>query len=109
MPDFTFHAYRRYIEAIRSQYSPILRFDEYLRLEKKPASFALIRHDVDRRPQKALRMARLEKEMGVRSSFYFRTRSHVFHPAIIRAIRRLGHEIGYHYESLVSVGGMHGV
>lgn len=105
MADFTFHAYRRYLEAIENRYDPILRFDEYLRMKKKPASFALIRHDVDRRPLKALRMARLEAQMGIRSTYYFRAKSTVFDPAIIRAVRRSGHETGYHYETLSDAKG----
>lgn len=107
MLDFTFDAYRQYLETIQSQYSSVLRFDEYLRLGQKPASFAMIRHDVDRRPVKALRMARLENEMGIHSTYYFRTKPHVFKPSIIKAINRLGHEIGYHYETLSDAKGNH--
>ena len=103
--DFTFHAYRTYLEAIKARYDLILRFDEFLAIEKKPDSFALIRHDVDRRPVKALDMARLENEMGIRSTYYFRDKPRVFDPSILRAVRRLGHEIGYHYETLSDANG----
>ena len=107
MKDFTLDAYRLYLEAIKTAYEPILRFDEYFRLPRKPVSFALIRHDIDRRPLKALRMAQLENQMGIRSSYYFRVKPHVFKPSIIRAIQRLGHEIGYHYETLSDARGDH--
>jgi len=107
MRDFTFKAYRLYLKAIQTAYKPVLRFDEYLRLAVKPASFAMIRHDVDRRPIKALRMAQLENQMGIRSTYYFRVKPHLFKPWIIRAIRRLGHEIGYHYETLSDARGDH--
>lgn len=105
MYDFTFDAYRLYLKAIQSAYHTILRFDEYLRLEAKPDSFAIIRHDVDRRPLKALRMAQVEHQLGIRSTYFFRTKAHVFKPWIIRAVKRLGHEIGYHYETLSDAGG----
>jgi len=107
MKDFTFAAYRLYLKAIQSTYAPILRFNEYLRLGRKPASFAMIRHDIDRRPLKALRMAQVENEMGIRSTYYFRAKPHVFKPWIIRAIQRMGHEIGYHYETLSDTRGDH--
>ncbi len=107
MMDFTFQAYSAYLEAIKNTYDRILRFDEYLTTEKKPASFALIRHDVDRHPLKALHMARLESEMGLHSTYYFRIKPHVFDPSIVRTIRRLGHEIGYHYETLSDANGDH--
>ena len=106
MRDFTFDAYCLYLKAIRAAYAPILRFDEYLRMGVKPASFAIIRHDVDRRPFKALRMAQMENKMGIRSTYYFRTKPHVFKPSVIRAVKRLGHEIGYHYETLSDAMGV---
>ena len=107
MKDFTFDAYRLYLKTMQSTYKHILRFDEYLRLGRKPVSFAMIRHDVDRRPLKALWMAQLENEMGIRSTYYFRVKPHVFKPSIIKAIKRLGHEIGYHYETLSDAMGDH--
>ena len=107
MRDFTFNAYRLYIKAIQSAYHPIMRVVDYLRFEVKPDSFAIIRHDVDRRPLKALRMAQLEYELGIRSTYYFRTKALVFKPWVIRAVKRLGHEIGYHYETLSDTRGDH--
>ena len=70
-----------------------------------PEKFILIRHDIDRRPRKALEMAILEREMGIRSSYYFRAKPHVFNPHIIKRISALGHEIGYHYECLSDTNG----
>jgi hypothetical protein len=54
---------------------------------------------------RALQMAKLENAMGIHSTFYFRTKPHVFKPEIIEEISRLGHEIGYHYESLSDTDG----
>ncbi len=105
MMDFTFQAYRGYLEAIKARYDLILRFDAFLALDRPPESLALIRHDVDRRPIKALHMARLENDLGICATYYFRVKSHVFNPSIVRAIRRLGHEIGYHYETLSDANG----
>jgi diadenosine tetraphosphatase ApaH/serine/threonine PP2A family protein phosphatase len=45
-------------------------------------------------------MAEVEKSHGIRSTYYFRRTPRVFHPAIMRAISAMGHEIGYHYEVL---------
>ncbi|MFC1885015.1 hypothetical protein ACFL2O_09605 [Thermodesulfobacteriota bacterium] len=103
--DFTLNAYKNYIKAIKSSCSNIYRFDEYLLADNKPGSFCIIRHDVDRRPKKALDMARLENELGIKASYYFRTKSHVFLPEIIKQVSALGHEIGYHYECLSDMKG----
>ena len=105
MRDFTLNAYRHYLNAIKKSYSNIFRFEDYFTFDPKPASFCLIRHDVDRKPQYALRMAKLENSVGLKSTYFFRTKRHTFINDIISAIASLGHEIGYHYESLSDAGG----
>ena len=100
MRDFTFASYKRYLLAIRSSYEHIMTFEEFFTADPKPSKYCLIRHDVDRRPKKSLLMARLENQLHIRSTFFFRAKKHVFKPDIIREISRFGHEIGYHYESL---------
>lgn len=105
MKDFTLKAYRRYIQTIKSSFSHILRFDEFFLSDPKPNCFCLIRHDVDRKPKNALEMAKLENEIGVYATYYFRAKSSGFHKDIIKKIESLGHEIGYHYESLSDFDG----
>jgi hypothetical protein len=105
MIDFTLHAYRRYLLAISRAYPVILRFDEFFQLPVLPSAYCLIRHDVDRKPGHALAMAALELSLGIRSTYYFRVKQHTLKPKIIRRIHRMGHEIGYHYESLSDVKG----
>ena len=105
MKDFTFNAYRNYLAAIRKSYSDILRFDDYFRLNQKPSSFCLIRHDVDRKPHNALKMARLEHDLDITATYCFRTKKHTFKPVVISLISSLGHEIAYHYESLSDAKG----
>ena len=105
MRDFTLKSYTKYIRAIQKSYPNIIRFDEFFCMDPKPDSFCLIRHDVDRRPKKALQMARLENQMGIRATYYFRAKKHVFKPDIIQEISNLGHEVGYHYESLSDTRG----
>jgi hypothetical protein len=65
----------------------------------------ILRHDVDRFPENALGIAKLEHQLGVRSTYYFRMVRGVFSPRIIRQIQALGHEIGYHYETLSKCNG----
>ena len=105
MKDFTLGAYKVYLKAIRSSHSNILRFDEFFLANPKPETFCLLRHDVDRRPKRALQMAKVEKEMGIRSTYYFRAKPCAFNPEIIKGIAALGHEVGYHYECLSDANG----
>ena len=100
MLDFTINAYKKYLDAIRTSYPDIMLFAEYFTTKIKPRSFCLIRHDVDRMPGRALKMALIEKNMGIKATYYFRTKKNTFKPDIIKKIFRAGHEIGYHYENL---------
>ena len=65
----------------------------------------ILRHDVDRKPFNALKMAHIETNLGIRSTYYFRAKTNTFKPILIKQIAQLGHEIGYHYESLSDMHG----
>jgi len=98
--DFTLAKYQELCDSIlKSGYMP-LTVEKYLSLKVKHEPFIIIRHDVDSEPEYALKMAKLENEFGITSSYYFRCIEGLFRPDIIKAIARLGHEIGYHYEVL---------
>lgn len=105
MKDFTLSAYRSYLQAIAGSKIPFLLFHDFMTLRERPERFCLIRHDVDRFPKNALRMARLELEMNIVSTYYFRIKKHTFDRAVIGEIEQMGHEIGYHYESLSDANG----
>ena len=47
--------------------------------------------------------ARLEQELGVKGSYYFRIVPASFNEQIIKEISALGHEIGYHYEDVAEI------
>ncbi|WP_052300928.1 hypothetical protein [Methanoplanus limicola] len=49
-------------------------------------------------------MAEIEHDLGIRSSYYFR-HPYTFKPDIISKIHELGHEVGYHYETLSKARG----
>ena len=98
MRDFTLQKYKELCEAIMEEYMP-LTIESYL-TKKPPGKFVILRHDVDRKPETALRMAKLENDLGITSTYYFRMKKDVFKPEIIKEIANLGHEIGYHYEVL---------
>lgn len=63
------------------------------------------RHDVDLKPRNSLTTACMESELGVKATYYFRAVPESWDDAIIRSIAMLGHEIGYHYESLTTCDG----
>jgi hypothetical protein len=104
MIDFTMKQYSLYLLAIKKNFKKSITFNNFF--SKKPnKKFCIIRHDVDRKPKNALKMAELENYHGVKSTYYFRTKKGVFNKKIIKQIYSLGHEIGYHYESLSDTNG----
>lgn len=67
--------------------------------------YLLLRHDVDLCPNYSLRVARIEAELDMQAIYYFRAVPESWDDDVILQIRRLGHEIGYHYESLTTCNG----
>ena len=65
----------------------------------------ILRHDVDLRPANSLRTAQIESDLGLYGIYYFRAVPQSWDESIIRQISELGHEIGYHYESLTTCNG----
>lgn len=110
--DFTLGKYRELCEALQESYTTCT-VNEYLtthrssdqnHLEDSNCNVAILRHDVDRKIGNALRMAQLEHHLGVQASYYFRY-PYTFNPEIITIIQSLGHEVGYHYETLSKARG----
>jgi hypothetical protein len=60
----------------------------------------ILRHDVDKYPAHSLKTALLQADMGIKGTYYFRAVPCSWNENIIREIHELGHEVGYHYESL---------
>jgi hypothetical protein len=60
----------------------------------------ILRHDIDAMPLKALAMAKVEYNSGLRSSYFFKIRPEIFIPEIVQQISSLNHVVGYHYEDL---------
>ncbi len=108
MRDFTVNKYEELCLALLDTgYTPLTVYS-YLVLggQKKNNNnnnkLVVLRHDIDRKLGNALRMAELEHELGIQSTYYFRV-PYTFKPDIIRKI--LGHEVGYHYEVLSKAKG----
>lgn len=58
----------------------------------------ILRHDVDQQPAAVAPMAAVEEALGIRSTWYFRWRT--AEPQVVSALRRGGHTVGLHYETL---------
>jgi hypothetical protein len=92
--------YRELLRIALEQGYAVLSLEEWLQnpamAQDRP--HMLLRHDVDQHPASALRMAGIERELGVRSTWYFRWRT--ANPRVIEALVAEGHAVGLHYETL---------
>ena len=105
--DFTFDVWRDICTAFTDTGFVPLSVHEYLLKRNSgnlPDKFVILRHDIDRRTGHALDMAQLEQELGIHSTYYFRV-PYTFHEDVIRQISSMGHEIGFHYETLSKAKG----
>jgi hypothetical protein len=100
MKDFTLDMFQKLIETLLGAGYRFVTFERYLSRSDVPGKIIMMRHDIDRRPGNALVMAQLEKELGVKASYYSRIIEKSFDTGIIKQIAEMGHEIGYHYEDL---------
>ena len=105
MRDFTLDMYRDLCQTIVHAGYKVTTVKGYLESLNPPLKLVVLRHDVDRSPGSALKMAELERELGLSATYYFRKRSHTFKPEVITTIAQMGHEIGYHYEALTKARG----
>lgn len=95
MRDFTLTMYRDLIGSRLPQ--DIFTVRDFIKNPQKQG--LILRHDVDICPKKALRMAQIDTDLGVNSTYYFRYPK-TFEPEILQKIAAMGHEVGYHYEVL---------
>jgi len=102
MRDFSTDKYKALLQALCSAgytFAPLCEF------AKAQSRTICLRHDVDARPGNSLEIARVESAQNIRSTYYFRAVPQSWDERVIRQIAALGHEIGYHYESLTTCNG----
>jgi hypothetical protein len=98
MEKFSYQDYKKIITKIQ-KYLPIVSFDEAKSMKK----YCVIRHDVEYSPERALSLAKLEKKIGISTTYLFQIRNNTYNSfskknlEIIKEISELGHTIGLHY------------
>ena len=100
--DFTLDNYRRLVQmAVDKGFQFILHKDEFV-LERKDIIW---RHDVEFEPDIALKMAKIEAEIGVKATYFFQLHSPYYNVVdshyreVFYQIKNLGHCVGLHFDS----------
>ena len=101
MQDFTLTIYRKLLQELLANSYSFQTLQDFI--QQPEDKTVILRHDVDRKPENALVIAMIEKEVDIKASYYFRVVKESYNEDIIKQIAEMGHEIGYHYENLSAV------
>ncbi len=102
--DFTREKYVQLLFLLRECGYKFITFADYCN-GMFPDQFVILRHDVDLKPENSLSIAKEEIKLGAKASYYFRAVPESWDDSIIKEIYTMGHEVGYHYESLTTCNG----
>jgi hypothetical protein len=97
--DFTEDAYRRLIRLAKAHWE-FIAFADF----QKPGRVCLWRHDIDLSVHRAFRLAQIEAEEGVHSTYFVLLHGIFYNffekeiARLLRGIRDLGHELALHFE-----------
>jgi len=106
MKDFTLKTYRWLLLEILRSRRPVGNVEDFLDRYLDSRRVLVLRHDVDRRTRKAVKMAEIESSLGIKATYYFRCdRQGRFPDRAISRITQLNHGIGYHYETVTQSRG----
>ncbi len=106
LKDFTLQTYKKLLSAILQSGYRYMTFAEYIQCPADREKMLILRHDVDKEPLRSLRIAKMENELGINGTYYFRVVKNQLPKEVIENISKLGHEIGYHYDDLNAAGGV---
>jgi len=98
--DFTLDKYIELCHSIRQLSGEIMTLAQFLKAGQPQGRIVILRHDVDRLLHRAMDIAEVEANSGIKATYYMRTTRSVFRPAALTQLHQLGHEVGYHYEVL---------
>lgn len=98
--DFTYKAYKGMIEKLLDKNYEISDYKNY----KEKKKVVILRHDIDTSLEKALRIAEIEKELNVYSTYFILLNTDFYNInsekslKIVKEIKRLGGKIGLHFD-----------
>ena len=98
MRDFTLKTHNRLLKTLQLQGFSFLSFEEII--SKSVDRYIILRQDVDALPENSLQFARIQADLGIKGTYYFRIVPESFNARIIGEIYRMGQEVGYHYEDV---------
>jgi len=97
---FSYNGYRSFLKRILKK-RKIVDFSSY---KKENKLFLILRHDIEYFTEAALNLGRIEKSLGIQSTFFFLLTSsyNIFSERnlfIVNELKKMGHKFGIHYDS----------
>lgn len=99
---FTYTAYKDLIYSLRDNGYTFASYKNW----KRAPRCAILRHDIDNDIEKALELAKVEQELGVKSTYFVLVTSDFYNvfsaksEKMIRTILGCGHDIGLHFDEV---------
>ena len=98
--------YAGFLESVLAAGYRVVGIEQFWRLASGPSGlgdimYLVLRHDIDTDPRTAGEMWRIERDLGIRSSHFFRLSTS--DASLMCAIAQEGNEVGYHYEELATI------
>jgi hypothetical protein len=97
--DFTLDKYKKLLVFLKQK----LKITPFCDVNYNDTPYLILRHDIDFSLQDALTMAKIEKDLGVRSTYFVLLSTPAYNLfegeniALLKKISEYGHEIGLHY------------
>jgi peptidoglycan/xylan/chitin deacetylase (PgdA/CDA1 family) len=99
LKDFTLESYQKLLQYLKQVYKIV----PFCGIPGKDVPYLILRHDIDVSLPAALKMAEIERDLGVKSTYFVLFSSKFYNVFeghnvdFLRQISKLGHEIGLHY------------
>lgn len=84
MKDYSLAAYKLLLITCQEKGYAFLTYEQYCTDNNLPERFVILRHDVDIKPENALVTAKIENEISIKTSCYFRIGKESNQPLIIK-------------------------
>jgi len=101
---FTIENYRRMLLSFLDEGYNFAFFESATDLLKNDKQFVLLRHDLDLSITRALPLALIERDLGIRSTFFIRLRNGFYNPfnfedsKVLEDLLAMGHRVGLHFD-----------
>jgi len=103
--DFTLTIYKKFLKSLQIKDFTFKTFTQQIEAKNQhlisySQNQVILRHDVDDKSKNSMRFAKIQASMGIVGTYYFRMIPQSYNEQIIKEMVKMGHEVGYHYETM---------